>query len=201
MPLPKFKFSKDEIKYQLAEFVNNLSPSEKKMIILFSVALFLVGDYWVLLYPAFHIYKEAVKNSEALNGQWDKLKKDSKNKDLIDKNWNEAKAGLKQTENSFVGVNETPLLLENLSKLALDTQVKITSLKPVENMAPEESGYYARLPIKIEALAGTHELGKFMGYLEGGTTFFRIVDLKVSTDPNESKKDIVEMNIEALRKK
>jgi len=106
---------------------------------------------------------------------------------------------LTEKEKMFVAPGEIPSLFENLSKLAQNSGLKIISLKPA-NSPEGDSGNYQRIPIRISALAGTHELGKFLAELEGGGTFFRVTDLKIVANTSDIRRHSIDLSLEACRK-
>ena len=77
------------------------------------------------------------------------LRDDKKNAALIGKNWKGLKSRLAEAEKRFIAPSEIPSLLEQLSVMARDSGVRLISLKPV---AAEDTGYYSRVPIRIQAL-------------------------------------------------
>jgi len=92
---------------------------------------------------------------------------------------------------------EIPMLLENLSKLARGSRVRILSITPVEkkvkstpDVAVGES-VYQEIPIKIKAESGYHELGTFINRLENDVRYMQVSDIKIkSSDANPKRHDI-----------
>ena len=183
----------------LMNFLNSRNLREKTMIILFGAIAILVLDYAILIQPVTGVFFHTLPELSAAKQQLQVLKDDKKNKDGIKKNWEKQKAILAEKEKMFIAPNEIPALLEDLSKLAQSSSVKIISLKPT-NSPEGDSGSYQRIPIRINALAGTHELGRFLARLEGGTTFFRITDLKITANPLDIRRHSIDLALEAYRK-
>jgi Tfp pilus assembly protein PilO len=180
-------------------FLNSRSEREKIMIVVMLVAAIFALDYFVFIRPLVGLYYRNAPVLEATRQELRGLRDDQKNKKVIAERWNQTKTVLAEKEKMIVATNEIPLLLENLSKSAQGSGLRIMSLVPMQNTA-EMTGLYSRLPIRINAVAGTHEVGKFLAALEGGGTFFKITNFKMTTNPANERKQLVELQIEGLRR-
>ena len=166
-----------------------------------TAAVFLDVSIWIA--PVGRLLFTAVPQLREAKKEFQQLKEDQKNKELIQKNWEQAQVELADQEKHFVLPSEIPVLLENLSKLAQDSGVKIVSLKPLEEANPVPRagrGSYGRISVQISAIAGTHALGKFLSKLEGAATFVRVTDLRIVSNPADLKQHTVNLQIEAFQK-
>lgn len=81
---------------------------------------------------------------------------------------------------------EISSLLQELSTLAKNTDVKIVAVKPHPPIVKTEKeiseGAYKRFPISVRAVCGYHQLGAFLNNLENARTFMRVSDIRISTD-------------------
>ncbi len=201
------EFMKSRMKFAsleaLANFVNARNLREKMMILAFAGALLFFADYFILVRPVFQVFQETLPELGTLQGERHGFKNDQKNKAFIEKTCAAAKDALAQRESGFIAPNEVPRLLENLSKLALDSGVKIISLQPIETnkkAKKEEASRYSRIPIQVNAAAGAHELGKFLARLEGGQTYFRVMNMRIQANPADMRRHSIELDIDALGK-
>ena len=190
------KFSKEK----LMNFVESRNLREKTLIAVLAIAAILFLDYWLLLRPVFAVFAAARPELRSLGTQKKILLENKKNSAEIEKSWSGAKSRLEEMEKRFVGRDEIPALLENLSKVALGSGVKILSLTPSEPTASLGAGTYNRVEIKISAMAGTHEFGRFLSKLESGTTFFKVTDLKISDNPLDPNRHLMGLSAEVYRK-
>ncbi len=101
-----------------ANFLNTRSVLEKQLLIGFVVAFLFCIDYFVFLQPVIHIFSEVSPTIAPLKDELKGLKEDQKNKAAIQKKWEDAKKDLSEKESYFIAPDETPALLENLSKEA-----------------------------------------------------------------------------------
>ncbi len=187
----------------LTKFINERNPREKQMIIVLGLSGMLLLDYWILIHPVIKTYRQIFSQTAPLEAELAGLRDDQKNKKFIAKNWNQAKANLEVSEKRFIGPNEMPAFLENLSKLAFDSGVKVMSLQPLEkpnkNSKKERVNPYSSIPIRMSATGGTHEFGKFLSWLEHNPTFIRVKDIKIASNSVDDHRHMLELEIEVYR--
>ena len=177
---------------------NARNAREKVMIVLFTATFVLFVDYWIFLRPAVNVFATVMPKLVSLDGELKALREDDKNRTLIAKNWETAKTRLAEKEGRFIRHNQLPLLLGNLSKLASESGIKITSLKPVDaSMGQVRKGSpYIYTPVRMSAAAGTHEIGKFLSHLEADSIFYRVGDMRIVTDAVDIHRHSIEIVIE-----
>lgn len=183
-----------------AGFLNSRNPREKVMILALVGFLILTLDVMIFVQPLIKIVSRNLPQLSVLGAEAKTLQEDKKNKVMIHQKWEFSEVEIEDKQKTFVGPDEVPALLENLSKLANESSLKITSLKPIELPTVSETKSYSSVPIQISALAGTHEFGAFLGRLESGQTFFRVKDIKIAVNPMDEKRHLVELMIETYRK-
>ena len=194
-----FKFPRIPGADLAANFLNSRSVREKQLIFGFVIALGLGADLALFVQPVAGILFEFAPKLPPLRQELRELKQDTKSKDAIKKEWEDSRLALQQQQTSFISVDGAPALLEDLSKEAQRSGVKLTALKPSENAEGGKS-LYSRLPIEIKAMAGAHELGQFLSNLETGKTFFRVKDLRVTMNPQNERKHLVQLSLETYKK-
>ncbi len=185
---------------QAADFLNTRTPREKMLIVAFGGVLILCIDLAVWLLPVVHKFSETLPKMSAVGIELKGLKQDVQNRDAIQKRWESVSGDLEAGEKALIDSDQIPAMLEDLSKNAQRSSVKITSLKPVETVAASGRKHYQPVRIQMNALAGTHELGAFLSKLEAGAAFFRVVDLKISSNPSDERRHLVELLLETGRK-
>lgn len=195
MPFPMPRFD------AVTSFLNSRNAREKYMLITFFGVFLFVADYFIWLSPVFEIYNQASPKIGVLREELKQLKEDQKNKDEIRTKWEKAKEEIGRKDRMFIAPNETPALLENLSRQAQRSGVKILSLEPFDiPKTASARGSYTPLPIQLNASAGTHEFGAFLSNLESGGTFFRIKDLRIASNPSNERKHTIELSMEAYKR-
>ena len=207
-PLKKFsKQLEDKVKLGLVllqKFLNERNPREKQLILVMGILGIVCLDYWLFIHPVIKIYADNFSHFEAQKTELKGLEDDQKNKKFIEKNWRQSKENLEESDKRFIASNEMPAFLENISKLALNSGVKMISLQPLENSNKngKKDGLnpYTGAPIKMSALGGTHEFGKFLSSLEANATFMKITELRISHNSTDDRKHVLELSMEVYRK-
>lgn len=187
---------------RVATFLNSRNTREKYMLVAFIGVFIFTLDYFLWLAPVLKLYSASAPHIASLREERRTMKEDIKNKEAILAKWESTKKDLAEKEAMFIAPDETPALLENLSKQAQRSGVRITSLEPSD--APtggEPKRGHTPLPIKLQAMAGTHEFGAFLSNLETGRTFFRVTDMRITADPATSeRKHTVQLSMEAYKR-
>ncbi len=183
-----------------ANFFNGRNPREKMMIIAFAACLIVFLDYWVLIHPVVQVFRDTLPNLAVLEADAESYRTDQKNREPIERACAEAQNRIMETENGFVAPDGLPALLENLSKQAQESGVKILSLRTGEAEEAGQTRRYSSVPIRISAVAGTHNLGKFLARLESGRTFFKVLDLKVAAQSSDPKRHLIDTTLQVYRR-
>ena len=154
--------------------------------ILFSILIF---DYVVLLSPQARLFKE-IRNKVSQKSK--DLKKAKTDIALIGQFQERSEVLQKKMEQLAFRIpqeEEIPLIVENISRIANESFVKITSIKPLKEekqlFLSSEMGTYYEIPIAIEAKCGYHQLGKFINKLENNQTVMNVAGLEVAPNPQD----------------
>ncbi len=181
-------------------FLNERNPREKLMVLVFGGIFIFTVDYFIWLAPVVNVLTKTMPILSSLNEELDTLKSDKKAAPEIKKKWDNIQNELIEKEKGFQGTDQLPALLENLSKLANEAGVRITSVKPVGDSVPVGNKLYFSVPLQMNASAGGHELGAFLSKLETDQIFYKVTDLKISQNPTNPRKHSIEMMLETYRK-
>ncbi len=179
-------------------FLENRQKNEKTMILVFFFTLVLVVDYYLLMSPVINIFTKSVPELQESRTKLESLRDDQKNSDAIHRQWISANEKLAVMEKKFILQTEVPSLLEKLSKLAQDNHLKIINLKPMDTADAGQG--FLKIPIKMSAVAGTHDLGQFLSQLEAGSIFFKVTSVRITANPADEHRHIAELSIETYAK-
>jgi Tfp pilus assembly protein PilO len=185
------------------KFLRERNPREKQMVMALLLSVFIFCDYWLLIHPVANVFQHHLSDAPALSFEIQSLKEDQRNQAVIQTAYERAKERLEAAEKRFVLLHETSLFLENLSKLALDSGVKIITMRPLENPVKSKTKSkdpYTPLSVSISALGGTHEIGKYLTRLETYETFVKVTDMKIMPNAQDVKKQLLELELTAYRK-
>ena len=184
----------------IVNFLNARAPRERLFMVGFAAALVLALDFLFWLQPVSSAISATWPKLATRQAELDELRTDKKDEALIQKKWEEIQKQLQDNESRIGASSQISAVLESLSKLASESGIRITSLKPVENVSPAANKLYYAVPIQLTATAGTHELGRFLMRLETADTFYKITDLKITANPSNEKKHLVELMLETYKK-
>lgn len=201
MPAPVAKLRNKVLQgiARASELLNARSAREKMMILAFGLAAILAVNYWVWAAPVIGALSEGLPQRSRLKSQIAELREYETGRQDVEKRHQLLVAKLGGLETSLVGTDQVPELLENLSKVARASNVKITSLSPVEATARKSGKTYSAVPIQILATAGTHELGRFLDTLESGDILMKVTNLKITADNQGGRQHRIELGLEAYR--
>lgn len=203
------KLTEDKLKLFLVllqKFINERNPREKQMIIVVGILGIIFVDYWLLINPVVKVFTNDLSGATVLENDLRSLQDDQKNQKLIESNWNKAKEKLVESEKRFIASDEIPAFLENISKLAPQSGVRLISMQPPTEGPKKETAKetannpYTPILIRLNAVGGTHEFGKFLSLLETNPTFIKVTDIRISPNPEDERKHILELSIEVYRK-
>ena len=105
---------------------------------------------------------------------------------------------------------ELPAVIEALSDMARQTNVKIQTIFPQRSLADQSSAasgkktaaipepvVYRQVPIQIDAQSGYHQLGVFLSLVEAEPRPMELRSLRVATDPRDPKRHTIKLVINA----
>ena len=184
----------------IANFLNARAPRERLFLVGFAAVLAILLDYMLWFAPVTRTLTRTVSTLSLLQTQLDELEHDKKNEAAIRQKWESIQQELLDMEGRVGASGQIAPMLEDLSKLASESGVRIVSLTPSENAGPAVSKLYLVVPIQISAMAGTHQVGAFLMRLETGSTFYKVLDLRIAANPADERKHLIEMKVETYRR-
>lgn len=136
-----------------------------------------------------------------------RMKSDLRSARVVIKDFEKLKSDLKERsqkvdsyEKKLPAEQEIPALLENLSNMAKDSDIKIIGIVPAmsyfkDDKSVEKNQIYREIPILITAKSGYHELGHFLNNLENSDRFMKVVDIGIKANKITPKKHDVELMV------
>lgn len=107
------------------------------------------------------------------------------------------KEKVERYEKMLPAEREIPSLLESLSNMAKNANVKIVGIMPAVAEAEKttRTHAYQEIPILINAKSGYHELGHFLSNMGNSDRFMKIADINIKSSRDNSRKHDVELLI------
>jgi len=184
------------ISNNITAIFTSLKENPKQMMVVISVATV----FTLLLYFNFLLKPQVMSICSAIS-KLDKVSADLKaaRSDIakINSMRNTVEAynkKLGQYEKTLPTEEGIPGLLESLSEMAKNANMRIDGIAPVDQKEIKtENRAYKEIPIMITANAGYHGLGQFLSSLENSDRFMKVIDMQIKANPVSPKRHDVEL--------
>lgn len=176
-----------------------MDPKDKQRLFVLFTIFGIAGLilYWSLLLKP-QSSKFFTKNKEFCTVR-DRVKKEDmliSNEENIKRQYENLKKQAEYLGKRLPGQDQISSLLEDFSRIAESSGVKILSIKPLEEIAGKGPGImYSELPIIIEARAGYHQCGDFVNNLENMDRFIKITDIEVKSNERDMRHHDMKMRL------
>lgn len=173
------------------------------------VVLILLVYSLFFLRPTFSSFHNLNAQISKLKSELQRAKADIANIENLRKQSNSMKEKMDYVRLKFPKEAEVPSLLETLSTIAKESQVKIVEIKPEKEttlkeatakskskLSPSAEGlgkFYSEIPILINANCGYHQLGTFINRLENAGRFMKITDIQIEGNASSPKSHDVKL--------
>jgi len=170
-----------------------------------------IGIVLIIAFLAFLLIPKAskllylIRENSKLDTQLSAAAEDAAKIDGLNSNKAGLAAEISALQERFLEETQIPLFLEELSKLAEETSVRLNSLKIPKEVA--EAGEkektplekkYKKVPIFIEAECGFHDLGRFINKLESAKRFISVSDIEIKAQKESPGLHRVDLEIETI---
>ena len=186
-------------KINLRDYFKNNKTQGAIFIALVS-ALVLVFYLNLFLFPQIGRVTDVLSKTGRMNADLNSAESDIAKIDKFKSNIESYKEKVDRYEKMLPAEQEIPSLLENLSGMAQNSNIKIIGITPITTgTAPKNdkdrgrNQIYQEIPILISARSGYHELGAFLSNLENSDRFMKVVDIEMRSNKAAPKKHDVEL--------
>jgi len=169
----------------------------KKDILVLVVALYvaIVLLYFLIFFkPAVSQLNKVLPQISGLRNKLNAALLDIESRPLLEAKEEKLRSKIDYYEKRLPSEKEIPKLLEQLSEIALGSNVKILAITPVE-VKSDEGAIYKQIPISIEAKCGYHQLGQFIQKLEHAARFMKIGNIYIEADQSDISRHRVKLEI------
>jgi Tfp pilus assembly protein PilO len=179
----------------MPKFNFNIDPKEKQKIYLL-IGIFVVAGvtlyFNVLLKPMFSNFIVMNREYYKIRTKVNNAKMLLANKAKIEEQYNLLKGQAEEYGKRFPNQAEVSSLLGDFSNVAEASNVKISRIRPLEDIdiaqATGSNDLYYEYPILIEARGGYHQLGVFFNKLEGMERFIKVNTLDVKSNSQDPRR-------------
>jgi Tfp pilus assembly protein PilO len=186
----------------ITDKIKKLDPKYRYVIFGAALLVVFVLNYFILLHPLMgSLHQMSAKTSEIrqnLQGVKSDIARIDQNRAQLDK----IRTQINEVKIKIRSKQEVPLILEDISRVANHTGVKIDQLMPMrdqqEVLAKSENTKYYALPIMIQARSAYHDLGRFLAQMEADKIFYSVANLSITANPKETTHHMVQLTIKSV---
>ncbi|MFA5085496.1 MAG: type 4a pilus biogenesis protein PilO [Candidatus Omnitrophota bacterium] len=155
--------------------------------------------YFVFVPQVIRVFK-LTANAGRMNSELKSARVLIKDFESLSRSLKEQSRKVESYEKKLPAEQEIPALLENLSNMAKNSNIKIVGIVPAMSYFKDEkpvkqSQIYREIPILITAKSGYHELGRFLSNLENADRFMKVADIDIKANKANPKKHDVELMV------
>ncbi len=191
-----------QLKQKLNDLGEQLKNADQKTIyyIFGGVLLFIfLLDYFVIMRPQINTLTKLTPEISEMKGNVERTETNLLRLNDYRAQIKDFKNKVAQLGESVSAREEVPLLLEKISRMALENGVKINQIMPrpdsQELVLEQNDRDYYTLPVSVEAKSSYHAFGRFLNEIENDDMFFKpqaFVIAKGNSGRNNSIKLIIE---------
>ncbi|OGW75003.1 MAG: hypothetical protein A2Z72_00575 [Omnitrophica bacterium RBG_13_46_9] len=179
-----------------------LDKAKKRILLIYASALLLTVVLYFILFlrPTLAKLFEIIPELKELRQNIKVVRDDLRFEEKLKTRLEGLQEVLGEYENKLSREKELPKFLENLSKMARSSGVKILGITPLIRTEKQKSGagdIYQEVPIIIGAQSGYHEFGAFINRLENDPRYMQISDIKMQASRNNPRRHEIEFVVYA----
>lgn len=167
----------------------NLEILKQKKVItcLILIILFIFADFIFILTPQFKAIVKMTPQIKKLSVDLKAFKDDQKNLTQLKNSLENLQKKFQGLDKKIIQEDDLLLVIENISKIGRQENIKITQISPSEDQKIKSVGNFSRggiypVIINISIISGYHEFGKFINKLESLEQFLKVLSLEVKFD-------------------
>ena len=176
--------------------ITKLIKEKNQVLVLFIlvIAIILAAYFYFFLKPEIGALRKVLPKVAGLNKNIKEADKLIDNIDSFKTKIADLKEKVGQYETRLPTKKEISSILNHLSALASQEDIKITGikeLKTIKGEMQEGEQAYSGVPIEIDMKSGYHQLGKFINEIENSDRLMKIDDLEIkSSSENLTEHDV-----------
>lgn len=177
-----------------------MDPKEKqKLYVLFGIFGFAAFMFYcnLLLRPQFSGFVAANGEFKAVKARLKSAEVLIANESRIKNQYANISKETRLLEKRLPAQGEISNLLEDFSRVAESSGIKILRIKPLEQVgeASKGGGFYTEFPILVEARGGYHQFGAFINKLEDAGSFINIEEIDVRGRSGDSRRHDIKLRV------
>lgn len=161
---------------------------DKKIVsyMVLGIAIFLI-DVFLVIRPLTESISKINPKIKKISSDMRALKDDQKNIEQLKKSLEAIRKKSRDLDKCIIQEDELISVIEAISKIGREQNLKINQISPVEEAKPKKIGTFSKgdiYPIMINMTVSSsyHNLGKFINRIENLDEFLKVVSLEVKFD-------------------
>lgn len=182
--------------------IDNLDEKQMYYILIGALVFVFLLDYFILMRPQLGTLNKISPEIKILKEDIEKAKTDIEKESFYRGEISRLQEEVDQANIKLRSKEEVPLILEYISRIADEHDLKIDQIMPdveaQEVVLEKSEKAYFNLPILIDARSSFHNFGKFINGLENGDIFLTIAAFTVAKSDNDRRLHTIKITLNAL---
>ena len=189
------------MKIKISELISKIDEKNRHYFLIGALLFVFFLDYFILMRPQLVTLTKINPEIKMLSQDIEKTREDIQKLSFYQSEVKRLESLLAETSQKVKSKEEVSIILEQISRMANQNNVKIDQLMPfIEDqkvlLDDNKRSYYA-LPILVQARSGYHDLGRFLNQLEKSNLFLYVTSFSIITG-EDARAHALKMNLQAI---
>lgn len=189
------------MKIKISEFISKIDEKNQRYFLIGALLFIFLLDYFILMRPQLVTLTKINPEIKLLSRDIEKAQEDIGKLAFYQAEVKGLESQLAQTSQKVKSKEEVSLILEQISRLANQNNIRIDQIMPFMEeqkvlLEDTKRTYYA-LPIFVQAKSGYHDLGRFLNQLEKNDLFLYVTSFSIITG-EDARTHALKMDLQAI---
>ncbi len=189
------------MKPRVSEIISKIDEKNRHYLLIGALLFIFLLDYFILMRPQLVTLTKINPEIKLLSQDIEKAREDIGKLGFYQAEVKRLESQLAQTSQKIKSREEVSIILEQVSRLANQNNIRIDQIMPfIEEqkvlLEDKKRTYYA-LPILVQAKAGYHDFGRFLNQLEKDELFLYVTSFSI-TPGEDVRAHALKINLQAI---
>lgn len=189
------------MKIKISELISKIDEKNRHYFLIGALLFVFFLDYFILMRPQLVTLTKINPEIKMLSRDIEKAREDIQKLSFYQSEVKRLESLLAETSQKVKSKEEVSIILEQISRMANQNNVKIDQFMPfVEDqkvlLDDNKRSYYA-LPILVQGRSGYHDLGRFLNQLEKSNLFLYVTSFSIIAG-EDARAHALKMNLQAI---
>lgn len=190
------------MKIKVQDLINKIDEKNRYYVLIGILFFIFLLDYFLLMRPQLVTLTKINPEIKMLLQDIQKTQEDSQKLGSYQSEIKRLESALAETNSKVRSKNEVPVVLEQISRMANQSQIKIDQITPAHEdqsvLLEDNKRIYYALPILLEARSGYHDSGRFLNLLEQSNLFLNVTSFSIAAGKEDLRDHALKMNLQAI---